>query len=754
AKKQLDLYEAKLAWLNYVVKRDKYLEAKRELKSKANAVTTQQQAKTRISEKANRVDNQIKELDRQKMQLELALRRIKETTAIARLEIEKCTERMGEIQHSFKEQLDAEKERVEKEKLQQAIVEELQAKYQEEIDKLREDEVEKKLHDVQTRISGLNRELNKLKGTREEKQQLGNSIEQELRENEERHLTLARKADPRMETLKRIKPHAYEACIWLEQNRNLFRGHVHKPVSVELSINNERGARYLEVILGADTLFSFVADNADDMELFVKETRRKGWKVNVGTAPNAARANYEHPVSKQSIAKFGAEGFVSELCEEELDQMAARIQQLKMHKERLAKEYNELKEKVDDLNRTAQGVKDEEKKLRQHLGASHKLRDTLKVKKAQLERLQQMSVDLNERKKRVQERLKNELIMFRKGVRELAKGATESLNQLQKLGVVVCQAGEAQQQSDVLHNELLQLERSLTATRAAYEQLEDSTQSAKREALQMLEQAKSLVGLENVAGRAAVQLPAEISARFEELSNNIPEIESFIAEERARLSLMMPHNVNVEKEYNKRLQLINEINNALDGLNKKLRLMKVNIHATNQSWRGELDGLIQKIDATFSKFFSLLGCDGRVTLYTGEAEHQYDRYGIKILVRFRESTDLCELTPTHQSGGERSVATILYMMALQELTVVPFRVVDEINQGMDSVNERRVFEFLVKTAELNQAQYLLITPKLLPGLPYSETMSVHFVYPNVGFTHHEWNFQNFIRRQREVKELC
>ena len=44
------------------------------------------------------------------------------------------------------------------------------------------------------------------------------------------------------------------------------------------------------------------------------------------------------------------------------------------------------------------------------------------------------------------------------------------------------------------------------------------------------------------------------------------------------------------------------------------------------------------------------------------------------------------LTPFHQSGGERSVSTMLYLMALQELTKCPFRVVDEINQVGAAVN--------------------------------------------------------------------
>ena len=48
------------------------------------------------------------------------------------------------------------------------------------------------------------------------------------------------------------------------------------------------------------------------------------------------------------------------------------------------------------------------------------------------------------------------------------------------------------------------------------------------------------------------------------------------------------------------------------------------------------------------------------------------------------------------------MATALYMLALQELTTVPFRCVDEINQGMDATNERRVFQLLVCTISFRQ----------------------------------------------------
>ena len=52
-------------------------------------------------------------------------------------------------------------------------------------------------------------------------------------------------------------------------------------------------------------------------------------------------------------------------------------------------------------------------------------------------------------------------------------------------------------------------------------------------------------------------------------------------------------------------------------------------------------------------------------------------------MKFRDAEPLRELNQYHQSGGERSVSTVLYMMALQELAKCPFRCVDEINQVGD-----------------------------------------------------------------------
>jgi hypothetical protein len=58
----------------------------------------------------------------------------------------------------------------------------------------------------------------------------------------------------------------------------------------------------------------------------------------------------------------------------------------------------------------------------------------------------------------------------------------------------------------------------------------------------------------------------------------------------------------------------------------------------------------------------------------------FDEFEMEMQVKYTEGTELTVLDAKRQSGGERAVATVMYLMALQEMTSSPFRVVDEINQ--------------------------------------------------------------------------
>ena len=110
-----------------------------------------------------------------------------------------------------------------------------------------------------------------------------------------------------------------------------------------------------------------------------------------------------------------------------------------------------------------------------------------------------------------------------------------------------------------------------------------------------------------------------------------------------------------------------------------------------------LRAVVSKIGENFSRSFESIGCAGEVRL---DENDDFEKWGIEVWVRYRDSEELRRLTRVRQSGGvrvplrflyyvsltdlslqERAVATITYLLAMQSLSAAPFRVVDEINQG-------------------------------------------------------------------------
>ena len=65
---------------------------------------------------------------------------------------------------------------------------------------------------------------------------------------------------------------------------------------------------------------------------------------------------------------------------------------------------------------------------------------------------------------------------------------------------------------------------------------------------------------------------------------------------------------------------------------------------------------------------------------------------------------------------------------------MPFRCVDEINQGMDERNERKVFDLLIETSVRAEtpSQYFLLTPKLLNDLHFVRGVQIHNVHNGIG----------------------
>ena len=82
-----------------------------------------------------------------------------------------------------------------------------------------------------------------------------------------------------------------------------------------------------------------------------------------------------------------------------------------------------------------------------------------------------------------------------------------------------------------------------------------------------------------------------------------------------------------------------------------------------------VEGLKESIHEKFSGLMQEMGNMGEVKLDRGDDD--FKNYGLYIMVKFggaRSSATLQRLSASVHSGGEKSVTSAIYMMALQELT--------------------------------------------------------------------------------------
>ncbi|PHH63545.1 hypothetical protein CDD81_5732 [Ophiocordyceps australis] len=200
------------------------------------------------------------------------------------------------------------------------------------------------------------------------------------------------------------------------------------------------------------------------------------------------------------------------------------------------------------------------------------------------------------------------------------------------------------------------------------------------------------------------------------------EIEWDVSAEEAKLELMHTANPNAMREYERRALEISRLQAKMDDSAQQSEELEGRLAGLMGKWEGQLDEVVCTINDAFAYNFEQINCAGEIRVHKDD---DFDQWALDIMVKFRENESLQQLTAHRQSGGERAVSTIFFLMALQSMAQAPFRVVDEINQGMDPRNERMVHERMVEIAcRQHTSQYFLITPKLLSGLRYDDKMRV------------------------------
>jgi chromosome segregation ATPase len=125
-----------------------------------------------------------------------------------------------------------------------------------------------------------------------------------------------------------------------------------------------------------------------------------------------------------------------------------------------------------------------------------------------------------------------------------------------------------------------------------------------------------------------------------------------------------------------------------------------------QAWRNVMQSLLERVNLEYQKIMSQAFATGEVRLANG---HDIETAGLEILVGFKGGKPVA-LDAYTQSGGERTTATMSFLLALQQHVRSPFRAVDEYDIHMDPKNREMIARMLVSLIKDATSQYIVITP--------------------------------------------
>ncbi|MEE6459328.1 hypothetical protein FKM82_000599 [Ascaphus truei] len=780
---KIEMLERKRPWVEYENVRQQYEEVKHGRDSLKEELIRLKELQAPLNHKIQQFDKQQKTTDGKIREKGMEIKETSQKCKQKQDALERKDKQIEEVQQSLKMRRDEELDRRKKISNIRKMIEDWQnelstvgdcGNFQPELDSMGSElrHIQEEKANIESEMSDVRREMENLE---REKKNKANRIKQ-----------FENLMNLKEEKLKKRFADTYNAVVWLKENRHRFKQRVCQPIMLEINMKDQQHAKYIENHIAMNDMKAFVFESREDMDTFLKEVRdSRRLKVNTVCAPSESFAERRPVRSITDLQQYGFFSYLRELFDAPQPVMSylcyqyhvhevpvgtdktrsiiekviqeTKLRQIYTAEERYTVKVSAYSNKVISSNTSLRGAQfltvtvdpDERRHMEEQLKDIHKRICSLSSRMAELADRQKL-LDRRDNELRLR---KKEVLDMKAKKRQLEQKISTKYDSLKQLEQEDVNLEEAEQQANGKIKEINEQKAKLVT------ELMQLIKSCILLNIQKVDLALQSTAVSSEKNRLESEYKDSVSQlktleAFQSLPNTLDEIDVVLNEERSRASCFTGLNASVVDDYTKRTKEIQQMTEELEQKKNELENYRQNISQVKERWLNPLKHLVEKINENFSSFFRSMQCVGEVDLHT-ENEEEYDKYGIRIRVKFRTSTQLHELTPHHQSGGERSVSTMLYLMALQELNKCPFRVVDEINQGMDPVNERRVFEMVVKTAcKESTSQYFFITPKLLQNLTYVDKMTVLFVYNGPYMLEPtKWNLKAFHRRRRRVAAM-
>ena len=208
----------------------------------------------------------------------------------------------------------------------------------------------------------------------------------------------------------------------------------------------------------------------------------------------------------------------------------------------------------------------------------------------------------------------------------------------------------------------------------------------------------------------------ELRAKAEALGPRVPaprppeDVEDELRRVEGQIAALRDVSEEAEVMYERYSELYNELEKKAEEVRANREKAMEEVRKRMEAWRSVVGRMIEDVDARFRAILARMQGDGSVELVNTD---DIEEAGVEIRVGFRKARPV-PLDAYVQSGGERSVAAVAFLLALQHHVKSPFRAIDEYDVHLDPVNRQRLAEALVAALEGSDAQYIVITPGALP----------------------------------------
>ncbi|MCW4009058.1 MAG: AAA family ATPase [Candidatus Bathyarchaeota archaeon] len=220
-----------------------------------------------------------------------------------------------------------------------------------------------------------------------------------------------------------------------------------------------------------------------------------------------------------------------------------------------------------------------------------------------------------------------------------------------------------------------------------------------------LSRAEASIKIAKATLEAAVGKASLSGARIA-VTKNAADLQDEIRLTDGHLAALAGVSEDIERQYESYSKLFLELKEKAQTVAENRQKALEEVSARMQSWRNVMEALLDRVNREYQRILAQTRAAGEVRLANAQ---DIETAGLEILVGFKGGKPVA-LDAYTQSGGERTTATMSFLLALQQHVRSPFRAVDEYDIHMDPRNREMIAKILISTIKDANAQYIVITP--------------------------------------------